>query len=144
MALFDCLDARITTARWAAKQFNEGRTRGIADAEIVRVALGLRYQCISLSPSQMTVFQEGMLEVRPSDIYGLCQIIAEVELLNHLDGFDRFALRVGGENIVTHTYAVIDRELQRLGFYPSAPAPLKAPPPERHAPDTLVLKQHLR
>ena len=145
MALFDFLDARITTARWAAKIFNELRKAGGPDAEIVHVALYMRYKMIPLNSGQKEIFDMLMHAWSPADIYGLCHLVAEVELLNHLDLYDRVELIVCGENIVTHTYAVIDRELQRLGFYPPAPAPLKAPPPpERHAPETLVLKPHLR
>ena len=114
MGLFDFLDSRITVARWAAKWFREGRTQSLRDADIIEAALQSRYQTIGLNPDQAA-----MLRVRrpkATDIYELCHLVAEVELLSHLDLMDRMNLQMGGEGIVEHTYGIMDRELKKLGF----------------------------
>lgn len=116
MGLFDFADSRIGVARWAAKWFREARRQNpsMPDNDIIEVALLTRYHPIPLNQQQADILHAE--RHMATDIYGLCHLIAEIELLSHLDMMDRMNLRKGGEGIVEHTYGVIDREIKKLGF----------------------------
>lgn len=90
MGLFDFLDARVTVARWAAKWFHEGRKQGHTDSDIIAAALNNRYQTIGLNSDQAAMLR--VKHAQATDIHTLCHLIAEIELLNHLDLMDRMTL----------------------------------------------------
>ena len=56
------------------------------------------------------------------NIFDLCHLIADLELLNHLTPTQRETMTTRGENIVTHTHSVMDRELEGLGHVRSKAA----------------------
>jgi hypothetical protein len=116
MGLFDFFDSRIGVARWAVKWFREARRRypAVSDEQVIELALQVRYCAYRLKPEQQVILREK--RHMATDIYGLCHLIAEIELLSHLDDVDREWLQMSGEPIVAHTYSVIDRELKRLGY----------------------------
>jgi len=111
-------DSRLGVARWAAKWIKQMRSIDpqLSEAEIVQMALSARYEHFPLHPdARVTIesFRPGV-----STVYDLCHLIAEAELLHHLNAYDRVTLTMDGKNIVTRTYEVIDQELLRLGFTP--------------------------
>lgn len=120
MGFFDFLDSRKSVAKWAAKLFRQARQTNpeLSTQNIIDLALQSRYSVIGPKPHQAEILRtqrHGAI-----DIFSFCHLIAEVEFLSHLNGFDRITLQMGGENIVQHTYNVIDNELIKLGFVPSS------------------------
>lgn len=116
MGFFDFLDSRKSLAKWAAKIFTQARHQNpqISDNEIIDIAIHTRYSIVRLKPHQTEILHS--LRDTASDIFSLCYLIAEVELLSHLDAYHRMTLQMGGENIVDHTFNVIGKELAKLGF----------------------------
>ncbi len=116
MGFFDFLDSRKSLAKWAAKLFREARRNNpqISTQEIIDAAIHARYAVIRPKPHEAEILHNQRREA--TDIFSFCHLIAEVELLSHLNFFDRTTMQMGGENIVTHTYNVIDNELIKLGF----------------------------
>jgi len=116
MGLFDFLDSRKSVARWAAKLFTQFRRRNphLSTQDIIDLGLQSRYYVIGPKPHQAAILYEQRKNA--TDIFSFCHLIAEVELLSHLNAYDRVMLRLGGENIVQHTFNVMDNELIKLGF----------------------------
>ena len=117
MGLFDFFDSRKSVARWAAKCFRKvnAQNPNSTDAEIIELALRSRY---AVGPRLSAPQQKILLENRASavDIFTLCYLIADTELLDHLSVHDKATMTWKGLNVVQHTYKVIDGELERLGF----------------------------
>lgn len=114
MGLWDVFrkpDSRIDTARWADKQFR--RMAGRSDREIIHALIQVRYGMLARQhyASAMSAFESGQVR----DIFSLCVMITELELLGHLTDEERRTLTIEGENIVVHTHRVVARELVRLG-----------------------------
>jgi len=112
MRLFDFFDSRKSLARWAAKCFIAVRKKkpNATDAEIIELAIRSRYAAgPALSDSQKEILQEYIHEA--VDIHSLCEVIARVELLDHLEPED---WKYGG--IADRALDVISKELERLGF----------------------------
>lgn len=116
MGLLDFLDSRKSLAKCMAKTFTHAHKNNpqLSDQDIIALAIHARYLAIGLKPHQDEILRARRQEA--TDIFSLCHLIAEVELLSHLNDYDRITLQMGGENIVRHTLNVIDNELIRLGF----------------------------
>ena len=119
MGFFDFLDTRKSIAKWVAKLFREARQQNAHASiqEIITVILYTRYHVIGPKGRGPAILRARRNEA--IDIFSLCHLIAEVELLSHLNDYDRIMLQMGGENIIRHTYRVMDEELIKLGFSPS-------------------------
>ena len=116
MGLFDFLDSRKSCAKNLAKKYTEvlQLRPHFSAQEIIEVVIQARYSIIGPNPHQAEIFYTRRHEA--TDIFSLCHLIAEVELLSHLTASDRITMQMGGENIVQHTYDVMDNELVKLGF----------------------------
>ena len=116
MGLFDFLDSRKIVAKWAAKLFTQARRTNpqLSTQDIIEFALHSRYSVIGPKPHQAAILYEQRKNA--TDIFSFCHLIAEVELLSHLNAYDRITMQLGGENIIQHTYRVMDDELIKLGF----------------------------
>lgn len=119
MGLFTFLDSRKSLAKWTAKFFKKVYCENsTATAQnIAEAALCARYQIIGLKPHQQAILRDRAPQVR--DIFTFCHLLAEVELLSHLSSSDRCCINAAnGENVIQHTYGVMDAELKRHGFGP--------------------------
>jgi len=128
MGFFDFLDARKALARNVAKFYrkSEHEIPGTPPQEILALHLSLRYRFTPMNSSRRTIFEVYSKDAH--DIFGYCHMLAEMELLNHLNLKDRLTLEVNGENVVWHTYRIIDEELILLGFS-KTPRVSSTPPP---------------
>lgn len=87
---------------------------GLSDKEIAQFILNARLAVSGLKSEQIAFVEEVRDVV--TDIYSLCHLIAKIELLNHLSLHQQTNLTVKGENIVEHTYNVMNDELEKLGY----------------------------
>jgi hypothetical protein len=115
--LYGTFDSRKQTAIWVARWFKclPAARPGISDDAIVRAALDARY----LRSHNLHLYNAAMTFVERGAVRGardLSHLIAELELLRHLSPLDREHLEMAGENIVLHTYRVMDEQLAALGL----------------------------
>ena len=118
MAFFDFLDTRKLIAKRVAQTFTQilQKDPHTPVHDIIDFVLGMSYSRFPLKPSQVEILERRRHTA--VDIFSLCHLIAEVELLSHLTWEERYTLQMGGESVVFHTYRVMDQELIRRGFQP--------------------------
>jgi len=115
MGFFDFLDSRISIAKWASNGFQSMRARypGFTDEQIAKKLLENRYRSILPGGAEATVLHQ--LRSQAVDIFTLCEVVVEVELLKDLSLYDRATAKIKGENLVMHTHGVVTTALAKLG-----------------------------
>jgi hypothetical protein len=117
---YGTLDARKQTAIWVARWFKllpQARP-GVTADEVIRMALEARY-LRSGNGRLFAVSADAINQGRVKTARDLCHLLADLELLAHLTPEQRVSLEMQGENIVAHTYRVMDEQLARDGLLPS-------------------------